>query len=394
MDVLRRGLRTLLALAAARLPDPRARRRRQDVIAHRAFRAPVIPHLIVPDVPATPRDVEIAERLLRAWRRAMADHRTPAQDLWTLVIDGQRRFLELLRQGDPRTLAAYLCNMSRHDATLGTVQGEAEHARLLRDGAYRAYIARMAKDKLVSLAEAVGVLPCENPESGPYGESLHLDAGLLAGRISAAVGLDITPPPIDGGLLKIRAGEALFGERDLNAVFTALGMRGTARICEIGGGSGRVAYWSHRLGARSYALVDLPHVNVVQGFYLLKALPDGAVSLHGEPAAAVAIHPCDALPEGSFDLVLNQDSFPEIGRDTVLAYLDWIADHAAAFLSINHESQGEYPGGRHLRVLDLVRETGRLELVERIPYWLRKGYVRERYRPVAAAPGAPARAPG
>jgi len=59
-------------------------------------------------------------------------------------------------------LARYLCNMSRQDATIGTVQGDQEFKKISRDSNYRQFIALMTKDKLVSLAEAVGAIPCEN----------------------------------------------------------------------------------------------------------------------------------------------------------------------------------------------------------------------------------------
>ena len=242
----------------------------------------------------------------------------------------------------------------------------------------------MTKDKLVSLAEAFGVIACENPEQGVFGESLYLDTETLAKGISKKLGFPATPPPIDGGLLKIVAGHALFNERDLNAIFTAftLATYKPSSVCEIGAGSGRVAYWSHRLGMRRYILVDLPHINAVQGFYLLKALPDAAIRLHGEPLpeAELAVLPVSAIETvGKVDVVLNQDSFPEIDRDVVIGYLEWIKRNARRFISINHESKPRHRLGQQLSVPELIAEVGGLRLKSRNPYWLRKGYVIEVY---------------
>ena len=241
----------------------------------------------------------------------------------------------------------------------------------------------MTKDKLVSLAEALGIIPCENPEQGVYGESLHRDAGELVEGISRKLGISIVPPAIDGGLLKIQVGAGLFNERDLNAVFTAftLAQHRPSSLCEIGAGSGRVAYWSHRLGIQRYTLIDLPQINVVQGFYLLKALPDAPIRLHGEPPAeGTTILPSEALETvGKIDLVLNQDSFPEIERGIVVKYLEWIKGNALRFLSINHESRPPHNMGRQLSVPEIVSEVGGLKLRSRVPYWLRKGYVMELY---------------
>jgi hypothetical protein len=91
-------------------------------------------------------------------------------------------------------------------------------------------------------------MPCENPEQGVWGQSLHMDIDSLVAAIERAVGLDISPPAIDGGLLKIRSAKALFNERDLNAVFTAwsltqiLSAKKDASLCEIGArvGEGRL----------------------------------------------------------------------------------------------------------------------------------------------------------
>lgn len=59
--------------------------------------------------------------------------------------------------------------MSRHSATTGTVQGNGEFAHLKRSFFYRRYIARMAADKILLLAEALGVIPLTNPEQTSAG---------------------------------------------------------------------------------------------------------------------------------------------------------------------------------------------------------------------------------
>lgn len=102
------------------------------------------------------------------------------EDLWTSIATQQPSFFEVLKSGDSQRLATYLCNMSRHDATQGTVQGAAEYRHLKHSAGYRQFAARMAKDKLVSLAEAVGALPCENPEQAVWGRSFRLGSEDLA----------------------------------------------------------------------------------------------------------------------------------------------------------------------------------------------------------------------
>ena len=394
-ELLDRAVRALGAL------DVRARGRRRRILQHEVglLRRPGVDAIIVPDKAPGDDDVAIAERLLAAHRAAAASA-PPAspdgpRDVWTFIVAGQERFAALLRDGDPRQLAAYLCNVSRHDASVGITQGDLEHERLLADRAYRDFVARLIHDKLVSLAEAVGALPVENPEQGEFGVSVRRSPAELVQRISERLGTDIAPPDVDGGLLKIDTGRGLVHERDANAIYTAHLLRRTApgpaaRICEIGGGSGRVAYWSHRLGLRDYTVVDLPHVNVVQGYYALKSLPADEVWLYGEraPKAGAPLlrfmpaHAIGELDGERFDLVLNQDSFPEMSESTVNEYLEWIAGCCdGSLLSINQESKPPYAGGLvHASVAELTAAAGHFELTHRFPYWLRRGYVVELYR--------------
>jgi hypothetical protein len=375
-------------------------RRRRDIIMHPVgLRAPEVPYVIVPDILPTRHDIHIAERLLAAYRRSVAEENarglTPPDDLWALLRTLQPTFFAALHQEDPSRLAAYLCNMSRHDATHGTVQGAVEYRKIRRRPRYRAFLALMAKDKLVSLAEAVGAITCENPEQGSWGRNLHLDLDLLVEETERVLGMDISPPPIDGGLLKICSSKALYNERDINAIFTAhslcqiVDFRRNPSVCEIGAGSGRVVYWSHRMGVRAYTLLDLPHINVIQGFYLLKSLADTKITLYGEPGAnedgeRIAILPyfCTAdMRSPRFDLILNQDSFPEIHEETVRDYLSWIKQASRRFfLSINHESQPPSSGTTpQLNVSKMVEDAGGFTRASRAQYWLRRGYVSELY---------------
>ncbi len=257
----------------------------------------------------------------------------------------------------------------------------------------------MAADKLVSLAEGVGAIAVENPEQGAFGGNSRRAPAELVELISERIGISIEPPDVDGGLLKLDTGRGRFGERDANAIYTAWLMQQTTaghegtRICEIGGGSGRVAYWSHRLGLTSYTIVDLPMVNVVQGYYALKSIPAEKVSLYGEaepgsvpgclqilPPQAIA-----AITQPTFDLVLNQDSFPEMSAGTVAGYLQWIRTCCAGrLLTINHESSPPGVDGHpQVNVQEVTAETGGFTREQRFPYWLRRGYVVELYRPTA-----------
>lgn len=351
--------------------------------------------IVVPDLRASDGDVAIAERLLAAHRAALAvdPPMSTGADVWTLNYEHQRGFAGLLTRGEPRELAAYLCNVWRHDAAHGFCQGQIEYDRLCRDPTYRRFMVLRARDKLVSLAEAVGAAPVENPEAWPPPNVLVTDLAPVVIAINERLGVDIAPPEGDGGLLKLQTGAGLFAERDLYAIYTAYLMRellgeGGSSVCEIGGGSGRAGYWAIRFGMRPYTIVDLPHVNVVQGFYLAKTLGPDQVAFYGEAAGGhVRVLPNHAIDERShYDLVLNQDSFPEMHPQVVYDYLDWTARvaHGGLLLSVNHESRAPYgppkSGMAHVSVPEAVDAVGGFARLQRSPYWLRRGYVTEVYR--------------
>lgn len=186
-------------------------RRRAAILQHPARRGRVRPEtVLVPDRVPGEDDVFIAARLLAAYRAAQADGYAGSVqsggpvDLWTAIGLRKDSFAMTLERGSAQELAAILCNVARHPAGQGILQGDAEHERITSDPSYRAFLALLAQDTLVSLAEAVGALPVENPAQGTFGTSLHRDPGALVAAVEARLGTDLAPPDVDGGLLKLR----------------------------------------------------------------------------------------------------------------------------------------------------------------------------------------------
>src|SRR5690606_39293177 len=84
--------------------------------------------------------------------------------------------------------------------------------------------------------------------------------------------------------------------------------------------------------------------------------------------------------KAKFDLVYNQDSFPEMHPDYSIGYLRTARGVAPALLSINQESEGvQTAEARMPLVSDLVARAGGYRRVYRFPHWLRVGYVEELY---------------
>ena len=138
-----------------------------------------------------------------------------------------------------------------------------------------------------------------------------------------------------------------------------------------------MALFALRAGAARWPIVDLPIINVVQGYFLIKCLGGNAVRLFGEENRAAA---AEVLPYWEFfernrdySFVFNRSSLPEIQRDRVDEYLAEIEMRGAKLLSINHEDNAP----NHLNLHQIIAERGKLECHFRHPYWIRKGFVEE-----------------
>jgi hypothetical protein len=116
---------------------------------------PHIPRLVVPDIAPSEIDEAIAARLIAAYsacKKAEAAYPAIGADIWSAIRKLQAHFFTVLESGDARALAAYLCNMSRHDATIGIGQGDGEYRWITTSPEYESFRALLIKDKLVSFA--------------------------------------------------------------------------------------------------------------------------------------------------------------------------------------------------------------------------------------------------
>ncbi|MGB7957745.1 MAG: putative sugar O-methyltransferase [Minisyncoccia bacterium] len=345
----------------------------------------------------TEEDVALAARLLTAVHKALRDeaqYLKSDMDLWDVIRqDYQQDFFGILRSGDPRRTAEYLCNMHRHGLTQGISGGMLSNDRSVVSSAQaRRRKGALVKDILVSFAEATGALPNGVSSAKAEGWDIYDDADALVQSIEKKLGVSVSPPDIDGGLTKLKLKEGSFDERDMWSLYAAwriscLVPRG-ARIAEIGAGTGKAALYANRFGFPDYAIFDLPLLNLVQGWYLIKGLPGKKVVLYGEsggPEDSIKILPYWEFTESksTYDLVLNADSFPEISREVVEDYLRKIKACASYFLSINQEHGLPLIEGtdkRHLVVPEVIEKIGGFELAYRQPFLLRKNYFEEFYK--------------
>ena len=243
-------------------------------------------------------------------------------------------------------------------------------------------LAERSKDVLVRLAEALSLLPVENPEATPlWGTNVHLPTEEIVGRIEQRLRVELTIEPVQSGFMGLAVGDRLLNDRMLQGAYYAhrvrqlLDSRTGQRILEIGAGLGYSAYYAHQMGLRDYTIVDLPMTNVAQAYFLGRMLGPDRVLLEGErePDAAsnmIKIRTPSLLDDThAFDLVLNADSLTEVGATLAFEYVKRIFDMSDLLLSINHEAN-------QYCVAELFDGNDEFE-IGRFPFWLRTGYVEE-----------------
>lgn len=352
-------------------------------------------------------DLAIAEELQAAWRAAraagaltgaFADRKT----MWGDIVSSRHRsLLEALDSSDPRALADYLVDLQKGPESTGLAQGDRAYADFLSASpeGRRAAVAPF-HDMLASLAQYVGVERAECAEQDYVGASLALAQQELAAKLEAALGHALAPPTIFDGLYGLAIRDRILHGRDIQALYAALRTieasgRADPCICEIGGGFGKAAYYAWLRGVRRYTIVDLPSVCAMQYYYLRKTLPGVRVTFRvpGEPASSgegidllFASDPRLLAPPHS-DIVLNCDSFPEMGDAICRAYFEQIPRWAPLLLSINQEANREItgPSNRQTVVGALLPDFGFTRRY-RFRSWIRRGYVEELWSaPVAIA---------
>src|SRR5204863_578259 len=142
----------------------------------------------------------------------------------------------------------------------------------------------------------------------------------LAVAVEERTGLDISFPRVGAAYGCQVAGRFLSIDSLVHSYVVyrlrQIGATGSDRFVEIGGGYGALASMFGRNGFTDYTIVDLPWVNLLQGYFLIMGMPPDTVSLFGEPERDMKVLPFWTfadLPDRSVDYVINTDSLPEIG---------------------------------------------------------------------------------
>jgi hypothetical protein len=337
---------------------------------------------VSPGVKPPLADGEI-QRLLSAYRASKPESYYAAESIWQLFFESRLGQLhEIFMRGSIPEARRELANPGTNQLFYGFDNIFIEFTQQMQSKSRpQREFAQTCLSELLTLAEAFGVLRCENPETGQWRNS-RLTSDAVIDRLDTAFGVGIefpNPYPLENGVAT-RRGVASY--RSVHALYQALRARQllqeleVPRVLEIGAGLGRGAFYALRFGPMRYDIVDLPFTMLSQGYFLMSTLGADKVRLAEEPYLTTPgcvnlLLPDEFLNgEQRYDLVINVDSFPEINRRIAQQYWNKIENCSNSFLSINHEYN-------ELTVRELYKGSPRVQSVTRHPSWMRRGYVEE-----------------
>ncbi len=213
--------------------------------------------------------------------RELRQKSSDAGPIWGGITDGAETILEAWYSLGASSMHSNLSNMFCSPLTHGFDQGHIVSEAINHSDASKKHVLSITVDKLLLLAQSLGVAPVYNPEQGDWRFDGNFDA--ILSQIQARVNFDITAPIFYGGAWGIRTSFGIHSERTLMAIFIANEVsknfsRGHS-VCEIGGGSGVLAYYLHKAGFKKISIVDLPEVGFIQSYFLRRNFTDAKIYL-------------------------------------------------------------------------------------------------------------------
>jgi hypothetical protein len=351
-------------------------------------------------VPDRISDEIVAARIISSYRKIkLREHQTTLPTLhdsmWGAFLQSEYAALRnLVEEGDIGRLARYLSTIFRSETvngyTFGTKFDPFPHRWW--------YLPIGIELSVITLAESVGILRAECPEQGQisYWRSEFTEERLI-GVLESFFSIRIESPRtgdargifFGGRFLTLETCSQLYtAHRMRDAINRGVGVSTELNIVEIGGGYGGLCYWMHQLlGTRinRYVIVDLPEVNLVQA-YFLSSLKTGESTLFGEEKPKLGSR-IDLIPHWTLsdldwrpNVLINQDSMPEMPETEVARYLSWGSDNVdGLFLSFNQEAFSPWRGVPQVHVPSVISRYPRFRRLSRNPSWVRRGYVEEIY---------------
>ena len=342
-------------------------------------------------------DINLCERLLKSYKEASLAKIEPEKRISPLWAYGLKekygKLLSALESEDPKTLASNLSLMFRESFVYGLASGDLfKHSNSIignKIWSLKYY------DNITKLAEYLGVVRTESTAQGEIAPVFRENLDLIVKNIERHLKIPINFPDVgapwgimkNGSLVTMEHPEHIYVSLKIHlAIKTYLGTKShqNLNLVEIGGGYGGLAFLTHILGRvpiNSYTIIDLPIINVLQGYFLSKAIHPWDVCLFGESPKDTSRY--YVLPTFAFksinheiDLLINENSMPEMTDEIVEDYIRVARDKMTRlFFSYNHEASVP----NLVLVPEIMNRVGGFERMERSASWMRNGYVEEVY---------------
>lgn len=314
-------------------------------------------------------------------------------DIWqNYIIPKHKNFLNHLKNNDDDAALSFLNNMFSNDAGYGFVSPLPNPDSKKSNDA----IKLLHMDSLVNFAEWLGVIPVENYEQNVWGNSVCMDPDYIIDLIEKKLGFEIKFPAFYPGLFGIKTKRGVFFYRDFIYLYIALkvqeycSFKTNPSILEIGGGAGLLAYYCNMLCLKNVSIVDIPTVNLISAYFLMKNLPEREFLFNYDETKYTNDNSIKLLipesfhdaPDNQYDITINCDSLPEVNAIDVEKYLSKMTQTSSLFYSINQEAGGEMWGlGTNQNIIPaIIEKTGGFTRKSRNLFWLRRGYVEELYK--------------
>lgn len=351
----------------------------------------------------TKEDVLLCQRLIGSYRKASFNKvniENNTSQIWSQELKKYcGKLISILESDNAEELARVLSSMFKEDFVYGLASGsliENAHSRI------GAKIWSMKyQDNIVALAEYLGVVRTESTQQGIKGHALQDGLDAVVAKIEKSIGISMDFPDI-GASYGIKANDSLITMEHPEHLYVSLRIDCAIRdyledrkdkplnLVEIGAGFGGLAYWAIKLkkiNIDTYTIIDLPLINVLQGYFLIKAFGASNVRLYGETFnndASIFILPIVAFEaeiKKDIDVLINENSMPEMSDEIVRSYILYAKKQLSGiFFSYNHEAYSVVYGRPQVFVPGIVEAVGGFKRLSRNPSWVRSGYVEEIYR--------------
>jgi putative sugar O-methyltransferase len=369
------------------------------------FKLPVFPKLKITykeKIKVSNEDILLCERLLKTYKEVNREKATiekKTSSLWAGTL--KEKYCDLnsaLESEDPKILASILSSMFRESFVYGLAFGDLfKHSTSTLGNKIWSL---KYHDNIIALAEYLGVVRNEHPQQGQIAQVLNKNLDSIVKDIESCLQMSMSFPDVgspygitvNGSLITMEHPEHIYVSlrihHAIKSYLVSDNPKNKLRLVEIGGGYGGLAFWIQTLGRipiHSYTIIDLPMVNILQGYFLSKAFSSSEVCLFGEnPKDETKFY---VLPNFAFeslnhgiDVLINGNSMPEMTDQIVEDYIRTAKDKATGmFFSYNHEACAPVSGINQVLVPEIVNRVGGFERMARNASWVRNGYVEETY---------------